>query len=208
LHALARFTTTAIHDFRDIRRTDERNAFDRRMRTNGLDDVFSAIDEIHDARGQTRFLNQLKNTRLRQRDLLARLEHERISRGDRIRQKPQRHHRGEIERRNRGKYAHRLTYGLTIDVCRDVFERLTHHQRRNARRMLGVLNAAAEIVERFRHCFAMLARANARNLFAMSVEYRTQFEQIPSALGRRDRSPRRKCRLRRLHRSIDVISGR
>ena len=69
----------------------------------------AAVDEVHDAGRQVALREQLEHQPLRQRHLLGRLDDDGVAGGDGERQEPQRHHRREVERRDGGDDAERLT---------------------------------------------------------------------------------------------------
>ena len=84
--------------------------------------------------GSSERVELLERDLLRQRHLLGGLEHERVAAGDRERQEPERDHRGEVERHDRGADADRLPDRLRVDVARDVLEVPALHRRRDRTR--------------------------------------------------------------------------
>ena len=72
---------------------------------------------------------------------------------DRERQEPERHHRREVERHDRGAHADRLAHRLGVDVARDVLEDAALHRRRDRAGGLDHLDHA-------RHLGARVGRAS------------------------------------------------
>ena len=90
------------------RRPDEGDAGDVLVLDDAVHDVARAVDHVHDAGRQLISSMQLEEAVLREGHLLARLHDDRVPRGDRVRQKPERHHRREVVRRDDREDAHRL----------------------------------------------------------------------------------------------------
>ena len=78
-------------------KADGIHPFTRQERVNRL---LAAVDQIQDTFRELCFLEQLEHTRHRAWDLLGRLDDVRVAAGDGIREKPERDHDGEIERRD------------------------------------------------------------------------------------------------------------
>ena len=70
----------------------------------------------------------------RRRVLLARLEHEGVAAGDRVRAHPQRHHGREVERRDAGDDAERLADRVDVDAGRGLLGEAALEQLRRRRR--------------------------------------------------------------------------
>ena len=85
------------------------------MIANRVDDLASAVHEIDNAGRQIALLQELHHLALRERHLLGRLQHERVAGDDRERQEPHRHHRREVERRDRGDDADWLADDVAVD---------------------------------------------------------------------------------------------
>ena len=137
------------------------------MVANRVDHFASAVHEIDDARRQAALCEQLENPLLRKRNLFGRLEHECVAARDRKRQKPQRHHRWKIERRDDGADTDRLSHHLAIDTGRDVFETVPHQHRRRAAGDLDAFDAAADAAARFVERLAVFGRDKPRKLVQM-----------------------------------------
>ena len=191
LNALAGVRAALIDEPRDRRRSDERHGANARVIADRLDDFLAAVDQIDDAGRQVALLEQLEHPLLRQRHLLRRLQDERVAADDRERQKPQRHHRRKVERRDRGADANRLAHRDAVDAARDVLEAVAHEHRRRAARDLDALDAAAQAAARFVQRLAVLGRDDARDLLEVLFEQLLELEHRLRALDRRRFAPAR-----------------
>ena len=100
---------------RDGRRADERHALDVRVLAEPVDDVRAAVHEVHDAAAEAALREQLEHPLLRERHELGRLHDERVAGRDREREEPERHHGGEVERRDRREDADRLAVDVAVE---------------------------------------------------------------------------------------------
>ena len=141
--------------------------------------LLGAVHQVQDAGRNPRFLRQLEDAGRGKRDLLARLENERIPGGDRVGPEPAGDHRGEVERRDRGEDAERLADVFAVDAAGDVFERLAHHQGGNPAGVLDVFDPAPHgptcLIERL----AVLARDRGRDLVEVLFHQILELEEIP-----------------------------
>ena len=166
-----------------------------------VDRVAAAVDEVDDAgRDLLDRVDQLDDQRRRPRVLLGGLEHEGVAAGDRVRQEPERDHRREVERGDRGDDADRLAHHLDVDAGGDALERLALQQVRDRRRRLDRLDPAADLAvgvgERLAH-----VGGDQRGQLARAAEQRlAQRQHRPRPLLRRDLAPARLRRPRRLDR--------
>ena len=123
LDALAGLGRALVDELRDRRGPDEGDRVDARMVEQRLDDLAAAVDQVDDAVREAEPVDDVEGDLLRERHLLRRLEHERVPAPDREREEPERHHRREVERDDRGAHADGLADRLGVDVARDVLER-------------------------------------------------------------------------------------
>ena len=102
------------------------------------DRVARAVDEVHDARGNlVDVCDQLDDPLGRARVALGRLQDEGVAARDGVGQEPQRDHRREVERRDRGADADGLAHELDVHSGRDPFEVLALEEVRDAASRLG-----------------------------------------------------------------------
>jgi len=85
-----------------------------------VDGGLRAHDEIDHAARQARFVKQLEELQRGQRHALGGLQDDRLAARDRVRKKPQRNHRREVEGRDRRGYPERLTDHDLVDAAGDV----------------------------------------------------------------------------------------
>jgi hypothetical protein len=107
--------------------------------------VLAAVHEIRDPGREVDRVEELEDELDRERVLLRGLDDDRVSARDRERQEPVRDHEGEVERRDRGEDADRLSDHVRVDPARDVFEIRALHERRDAGGDLDALDAAANL---------------------------------------------------------------
>ena len=163
---------------------------------------------IRRAGRQVASAQQLHHLALRERHLFGRFQHERITGGDGERQEPHRHHRREIEGRDRRAHAERLAHHVTVDAGRDVLEAEALHQRRRAARHFDALDAATHAAARLVEGLAMFGGDDARHLLEMFLEQRLEpVEHLRACVDRRI-PPGRERLGRGLHRRVNVSAGR
>ena len=131
-----------------------------------------------------------------ERDFFARLEDEGISAGEREREHPQRHHRGEIERRDPDAHAERLEHRLAIDAAREVLERVAQEQRGHAAGVFDIFEAAVRAAARFGERLAVLARDDRADAVEVFLDELPVAEKHPRALDGRRLAPGGKRRVR------------
>src|ERR1051326_3507438 len=143
------------------------------MRLQRIDAFASAVNEIQDAFRQSRFLEQFDNEHDSQRNFFARLQDKGVPARQRQREHPHRNHRREIERRDPDTNAERLQQRLAIDAPRQIFERITEKQRRDAAGVLDVLDPAISTAARLGERLAMFAR------YALANPIEVFFDELP-----------------------------
>src|SRR5262249_52781190 len=188
----------AVHMARDRARAAERDACYSRRGAEGVDHILAAVDEVDDAGREARLGDELEDPPLREGDLLARLEDEGVPRRDGVGQKPERDHRREIERGDRGGDADRLTGRQAVDTAGPVGQALAHHQRRDPGRVLDVLDAPAKVVPGLRERLAVLARADRGDLLLVLFEEGLPLEEETGTLDGRRSAPGGERRVGRL----------
>ena len=87
------------------RRTNERDRLDQRMRKQRVDGFLVAVNDIENSIRQAGLLEQFGHACRKRRVAFGGFEYKGVAAGDGHRKHPQRHHRGEIERRNARAYA-------------------------------------------------------------------------------------------------------
>ena len=147
LHPLAVRGAGLVDVARDRRRADEAHRGDVRVAQQPVDRLLVTLDHGEHAVGQAGVLPQLGQEQRRRRVLLARLQDERVAGRDRVRAHPQRHHRGEVERRDAGHDAERLADRVDVDIGRDLLGEPALQQVRHAGGELDVLQPAGDLAE-------------------------------------------------------------
>ena len=198
LHAFPVPRPRLVNIPRDRRRSDERNRAHFRMREQRIHALAPAMHEIQHALWQPRFFQKLHERHRRQRHLLAWLQHERISTHQREREHPERHHRGEIERRDPGAHAERLEHRLAVHPAREIFQRAAHQQRRRTARILDILQPAKKTPARLHQRLPMLARNDRAQPVKVFLHELPVAKHHPRPLHHRRIAPSRKRRRRRL----------
>ena len=172
------------------------------MRQHRFDAFAPAVNDVHHALGQSGFEQKLHDANGRQRNFLARLEHERVAAGQRDRIHPQRNHRRKVERRDPGANSERLANGVAINPTRNVLHAFAHEQRGNAAGELDHLDAAFNVAARFGQRLAVFARVEPDQFLEVLLQQRLELE-TRRARARLAAFPtnreRRRRRLARLH---------
>ena len=104
------------------------------------------------------------------------LQDEGVAADDGERQEPQRHHRREVERGDRGADADRLAHRDAVDAAGDVLEAVAHQHRRRAARDLDALDAAAKAAARLVERLAVLGGDDAGDLVEVLFEQLLELE--------------------------------
>jgi hypothetical protein len=136
------------------------------------------------------------------------LQHERVAADERHREHPQRHHRGEVERRDPGDDAKRLTERVSIDSGAHVLGELALEELRRAARVLDDVDAAGELAGRIGQDLAVLARDHGDDLVGALLEQRLEAEHDPRPGEWGGGGPGGERGLRRLDRAADFGRGR
>ena len=111
-----------------------------------LDRVAAAVDEInHARRDRLDLVDQLDDPGRGPRIALGGLEDEGVAAGDRVGQEPERDHRREVERGDRGDDADRLADHLDVETGGHSLERFALDQVGNRRRRFDRFDSAAHL---------------------------------------------------------------
>jgi hypothetical protein len=132
---------------------------------------------------------QLGEHERRPRVLLGGLEDEGVAARHRVRAHPDRHHRGEVERRDAGHHAQRLTDLEHVDPGGHLLGEAALQQVRDGRRVLHVLEAALHLAHRVRDDLAVLRREDRGDVDLADLEQLADPEHDLRALGQRRGAP-------------------
>ena len=155
-------------------------------RVNG---VAAAVHEIDHTFWQTSFFEQFKCAAHRQRHALGRLQNERISASDGVRQKPIRDHRRKIEWRDSRYDAERLANLHFVDARRDVFQVVALHHHGDAAGDFDIFDRPAHLRLGLGESFSVFGSDDARQFFQIFFEKISQLEEILNALAGRSAAP-------------------
>ncbi len=173
-----------------------------------VDGNLVAVDDVEDAVGKTRLLEQLGREEGRRRILLRRLEHERVAARERRRPHPHRDHRREVERRDPRDHTERLADRVDVDAARHLFAHPALQKMRHAAAELDHLEPARDLPRRVRKNLAVLAREVLCDLLTPRMEELTNREEELGPLRERQRPPRGQCLPRGLDRQVDLLHRR
>ena len=172
-----------------------------------VDGFFTAVDHGHDTPLGSPACSISSTMRLIVIGVFSRrFEHKAVAAGDSVGQKPQRHHAGKVERRDRRHDADRLADHMLVDAAGDIFDVGALHQRGNAAGHLDVLDRAAQLGLGLGQRFAAFVGGDARDLVDMLFQQILELEHILNSIGRRRASPAVPRGMRRLHGAIDLVA--
>ena len=169
-NALAGRAAALVDVLRDRRRADEGDRRDVRVVQQHVDGDLVAVHDVEDAVRQARLGVELGHEVRGGGIALGGLEHERVARRDRQGMHPQRDHHREVERRDAGADAERLTERERVDVRGDLVGVLALEQLRDAARVLGHLHAAHDLALGVLDDLAVLARDDPREVVGVLLE--------------------------------------
>ena len=112
------------------------------MREQAVDDGAAAVDDVEDALRAAGLFEELAEEDGGEGDFLARLQDEGVAARDRGGIHPERHHRGEVERRDADADAERHVDGVAIDSARDIPQRVAEEECGDAAGVFDVFEAA------------------------------------------------------------------
>ena len=189
LHALAVRRTGLVDVARDRRGADEADGGDVGVLEQRVDGLLVALDHGEDPVGQACVLPHLREEQRGGGVLLARLEHERVAAGDGVGAHPQRHHRGEVERRDAGDDAERLTDRVDVDAGRRLLGEAALEQLRDPGGELDVLQAARDLAGGVAEDLAVLGGDDGGQLVGAGVQQLAEGEQHGGPARQRGRTP-------------------
>jgi hypothetical protein len=182
LDALAVCRGRLVDRLRDGGAADERDALDIVVFEKSVHRVDASVDELDDAVGEARGVEQVEEILGGQRRLLAGLEHERVARRGGVRQEPQRDHPGEVERRHGGEDAERLSDGGLVDTGSRVLDVPGLHERGDPTGRLDVLDATPELARCLPERLSVLLDEQFGELCLVLLEQPLELEQRLDAL--------------------------
>ncbi len=133
--ALQRRGRAPVDDLRDLGRSDEADRGDSGVVADRLDGFLPTVNDLQNAFGQPRFLEQLGDSASAERNELRRLEDEAVSERDRVGNRPVRNHVREVEGRDRRDDPKREP----LDPALHTAAHLEHFSRRDLRQRAGEL---------------------------------------------------------------------
>ncbi len=167
------------------------------MREERIHRLLVAVDDIEDAIGQPRPLQQLRQEESGRRIALRRLEHEGVAAHQGDGEHPQRHHGGEVERCDTGNDSQGLAQREGVDVRADVLGDLPLEQMRPPAGELHHLDPSPHLAHGIRMHLAMLHGDDAGELIGMLVQQRLEAAHDPGTAQGRRGGPGREGTLRR-----------
>ena len=187
---------------------DEADRPDLRMRQDPIDRHLVAVHDVEDAGRQARFLQQFAHEHRGARVFLRGLEDEGIPAGDRVGEHPHGNHRREVERRDTGDDAERLTDGIHVDPGRRLLRELALEQLGDAACELDILDAARDLSCRIRYHLPVLRGDDARQVVGVLHQEFAESEHDVRPFGQRGGAPPRERAGRGRHRGVDLVGGR
>jgi hypothetical protein len=195
LHALSVRAGGRIDVFRDRRGADEADGADARIGEQRVDRFLVAVDDVEHAGREPGFDQQLGKPHRHARVALRRLEDEGIAAGERRRELPHRNHGREVERRDAGDDAERLTQRVEIDAGPGAVGEFALEQVRDATGELDHLEAALNVALGIGDGLAVLGGEELGERIVLLLHQFQELEQHARAALRIGRGP---GRLRRL----------
>ena len=159
------------------------------MSQDRFDGVLVALDNVEHAVGQTGLAQQFGDHHRRRRVDRRRLQDERVSARDGDRIHPGRYHDGEVERRDAGDDAQRLTEGPVVDAGRNLIGIVAFEQLRDAAGELDDVDPALDLAAGIADYFTVLSGDGAREFFLVLVEQGQKAVHDPRPADRRGIGP-------------------
>ena len=175
----------AIDDFRDLRRSDEADGADARVVADRFDRVPAAVHHLKHAVGKARFLQQLGDAPGAERNELARFQDHAVTKRERVRDRPVRHHIRKIEWRNRRHDADRESFDATLDAAAHL-EHFARDDLRQRARELGELSGLQDLRPSLARDLSILLGDERAQLVDVLLEERfVAIEDLDAFLDRR-----------------------
>ena len=130
----------------------------------------AAVDQVDHAFGQVQFIQHLEEALGAEGRLRRWFQDKGIAAGDGGGQEPERHHEGEVKRRNGGEDAGRLAHGGFVNAGADVFQAVAAHENGHAHGEVDAFDAAPHFAARFVHGLAVLAHDDLRDFFEIVLD--------------------------------------
>ena len=187
LYALAVGRSGRVDVLGDRGRADEGHCGDVWVLEDAIDGNLVSLHDVEHALGQARLPEQISDEQRDRGILLARLQYEGVSGGDRIGEHPHRHHGREVERGDAGHHAERLADREDIDPGRGLLGKVPLHQLRDAAGKLDVLDSSGQLATGVARDLAVLDRHQFGDLVAIGKDELMEGEHDfrPSRQGRR-----------------------
>ena len=130
-----------------------------------LDRLLATVHDVQHTRGKAGLLSELNDLLVRERILLARLEHYGIARRNRVWPEPERNHDREIIRGDDSEDAEWLPPRSRVDPLGDLLHGVAHHQSGNATRVFDILDAPLHLATRLGQDLPVFSRELDSQLF-------------------------------------------
>ena len=190
LHPLAGLGRPGGDQARRAGLPDEGDRVDALVVEDSLDRLAASVNEVDDARREDLLLvDQLAHPGRGPRVTLGRLQDEGVPAGDGVGQEPERDHRREVERCDRGDHADRLADHLDVEAGRDPLERLALEQVGDRRRGLDGLDPAPDLAVGVGQGLAHVGRDERRDLLPVPEQRVAKGQHRARPLLRRHLAP-------------------
>ena len=189
LHPLAGGGGRLVDVPRHGRGAHEAHRVDQRVGEQRVDHLAVALQHREDPRGQPGLREHLGEEQRRAGVALGGLEDEGVAARERHRDHPQRHHGGEVERRDPHGDAHRLEDRRDVDAARRLLGVRALQQGADAARELDDLEPPLHLTEGVGPHLAVLAGDDLGHLVGTFVEQLAEPEQHLGPLAERGRAP-------------------
>src|SRR3954471_3899143 len=197
LDAFARCRSPLVDVLRNTRGTDKGNRGDFRMIKQRINAFAIAVDNVDNAVGSARFCEQLAKSHSGKRHLFRWLQYERVAARKCDGEHPQRHHEGEVVRRNADANADGVADRFRVDVTGNIRQDVARDEARDSAGEFDDLDAAVYFGPCFGERLAMLARDKRGELFEVLFQNCPEAKHQPGAFDDGRFAPRRqRCRCR------------
>ena len=149
-----------------------------------------AVDHVEDAARQSGLAQEFAESYRHRRVALGGLQDHGVTRGERVGGHPQRHHDGEVERRDRRDDADRLAHRVHVDAVGDLAGEVALHVLGESAGVLDVLESSGQFAFGVGEGLAVFLGDQGRQLVGVLDEELAQGEEHVGALGERRVAPR------------------